>query len=250
MSYDNLNDQSIDDENCNLIINYIPSSMSENDILEVFKQHGDVTNFKLVCDKISHVSLGYAFCKYSNVEDAQNAINKLNGSKLLDKTLKVSISKKKPEQTTLYVAGYPFSFTKEDLEGIFVVFGAIKESKLLFQPDGKSKGVGFITFENGTSAFNALALNGVKPPNCPKPFQVRVFQIHLNFNNLSLLLLKLMIIKEISMIIKIVKIHTLNSLCKPLVIINLQIKCTLHLWVLTLKFIRLLDLFFNVISFI
>lgn len=49
-----------------------------------------VTNYKVVRDIATGYCFGYGFVNYQTAADAQNAITKLNGLKLLNKTLKVA----------------------------------------------------------------------------------------------------------------------------------------------------------------
>ena len=117
---------------CNLIINYVPKAASEEDLRELFLPYGEIVNLKLILDRITGVSLGYAFCKFANADQARHAIDAMNGTRMHDKTLRVSISipKKKEEavmeqQSTVYCAGFPKSYSKEDVEGIFKPFGVL-----------------------------------------------------------------------------------------------------------------------------
>ena len=45
----------------NLIINYLPPSMSEGELQSLFSEFGTVSICKLVRDRVSGNSLGYAF---------------------------------------------------------------------------------------------------------------------------------------------------------------------------------------------
>jgi RNA recognition motif-containing protein len=186
----------------NLIINYIPSNLSEADVRNLFAPYGTVVHCKLVLDKITGAlflphkenskrdystiplffrrtgtSAGYGFVKYVDDESAMKAITQLNGFQLHGKTLKVSLARpmhQKNEKTTLYVAGMPSAWSKADFEHILSQFGTVTESKLLLDSVGMSRGVGFITLDSVQGATAALSLNGTQPPGCEKPIQVKV----------------------------------------------------------------------------
>lgn len=49
----------------------------------------------------------------------------------------------------LFVGGLPFSTTSEELEQIFAEFGTVASAKVITDRDsGRSKGFGFVEFEN------------------------------------------------------------------------------------------------------
>ena len=82
-------------------------------------------------------SLGYAFVNYSNQEDADKAISTLNGMRLQNKTIKVSLARPSSDSiknANLYVCGLPKEFSQIDLEKMFNQFGVIISSKILTDP--------------------------------------------------------------------------------------------------------------------
>ncbi|XP_077624093.1 uncharacterized protein LOC144234634 [Crocuta crocuta] len=77
-----------DDSKTNLIVNYLPQNMTQDEFKSLFGSIGDIESCKLVRDKITGQSLGYGFVNYSDPNDADKAINTLNGLKLQTKTIK------------------------------------------------------------------------------------------------------------------------------------------------------------------
>jgi RNA recognition motif-containing protein len=61
----------------------------------------------------------------------------------------------------LFVGGLPWSVSDEDLYSVFARFGQINEARVIFDRDtGRSRGFGFVTFENDNDANDAVtALN-------------------------------------------------------------------------------------------
>lgn len=161
----------------NLIVNYLPPSMTEDEIRNLFNQVGKVISCKLIKDKFSQSSLGYAFVNYLTATEAEKAIQSLNGLPLHNKTIKVSYAR--PSSTTiknanLYVAYLPKSFTQVDLESLFQPFGNIITSKILIDSEtGLSRGVGFVRFDQNSEAQIALSLNGKILPGCSQPILVK-----------------------------------------------------------------------------
>lgn len=73
----------------NLIVNYLPQNMNQEDIRSLFSSIGEVESCKLIRDKTAGQSLGYGFVNYKDANDATKAISTLNGLRLQNKTIKV-----------------------------------------------------------------------------------------------------------------------------------------------------------------
>ena len=73
----------------NLIVNYLPQNMTQDEIKVLFTSIGPVDTCKLIKDKLTGQSLGYAFVNFVNQEDADKAVNSLNSMRLQNKTIKV-----------------------------------------------------------------------------------------------------------------------------------------------------------------
>lgn len=88
-------DESINGENdinepkTNLIVNYLPQNMTQDEIKALFMSIGPVESCKLIKDKLTGQSLGYAFVNYQSQSDADKAVSTLNGMRLQNKTIKV-----------------------------------------------------------------------------------------------------------------------------------------------------------------
>ncbi|XP_030377452.1 ELAV-like protein 2 isoform X2 [Scaptodrosophila lebanonensis] len=176
------------DPKTNLIVNYLPQTMSQDEIRSLFVSFGEVESCKLIRDKVTGQSLGYGFVNYVKQEDAEKAINSLNGLRLQNKTIKVSIARPSSESikgANLYVSGLPKNMTQSDLESLFSPFGKIITSRILCDniteavsddfPDASlSKGVGFIRFDQRFEADRAIKeLNGTTPKNSTEPITVK-----------------------------------------------------------------------------
>ncbi|XP_011835894.1 PREDICTED: ELAV-like protein 2 [Mandrillus leucophaeus] len=79
-----------EDSKTNLIVNYLPQNMTQEELKSLFGSIGEIESCKLVRDKITGQSLGYGFVNYIDPKDAEKAINTLNGLRLQTKTIKVS----------------------------------------------------------------------------------------------------------------------------------------------------------------
>ncbi|XP_011302725.1 ELAV-like protein 3 isoform X3 [Fopius arisanus] len=216
----NLGQTSQEESKTNLIVNYLPQTMTQEEIRSLFSSIGEVESCKLIRDKVTEVttalsvagdslspgqfsfdvtdscgisgqSLGYGFVNYQRPEDAEKAINTLNGLRLQNKTIKVSYARPSSEAikgANLYVSGLPKNMTQQDLENLFSPYGRIITSRILCDNitvrqfvtgggdnlPGLSKGVGFIRFDQRVEAERAIQeLNGTIPKGSSEPITVK-----------------------------------------------------------------------------
>ncbi|XP_068600059.1 ELAV-like protein 1 [Brachionichthys hirsutus] len=167
-----------DDSRTNLIINYLPQSMSQDELRSLFSTVGDVESAKLIRDKVAGHSLGYGFVNFVNASDAERAISTLNGLRLQSKTIKVSFARPSSDtikDANLYISGLPRTMGQQDLEDMFSRFGHIINSRVLVdQASGLSRGVAFIRFDKRNEAEDAVKhLNGHAPPGSAEPITVK-----------------------------------------------------------------------------
>ncbi|XP_047467769.1 ELAV-like protein 1a isoform X2 [Mugil cephalus] len=122
------------DAKTNLIVNYLPQSMTQDELRSLFSSIGEVESAKLVRDKVAGHSLGYGFVNYLNPSDADRAISTLNGLRLQSKTIKVSYARPSSDtikDANLYISGLPKSMTQKDVEDMFSRYGHIINSRVL-----------------------------------------------------------------------------------------------------------------------
>jgi RNA recognition motif-containing protein len=63
---------------------------TEQDLIALFEQAGQVTAITVVTDYDTGRSKGFAFVEMSNEQEAQSAIEQLNGTRLGDRTITVN----------------------------------------------------------------------------------------------------------------------------------------------------------------
>ncbi|VDM53663.1 unnamed protein product [Angiostrongylus costaricensis] len=168
----------IGESKTNLIINYLPQGMTQEEVRSLFASVGEIESCKLVRDKMTGQSLGYGFVNYSREDDALKAVSSFNGLRLQNKTIKVSYARPSNENikgSNLYVSGIPKSMTLNELEVIFRPFGQIITSRILSDNiTGLSKGVGFVRFDKKEEAELAIqTLNGTVPAGCTDQITVK-----------------------------------------------------------------------------
>ncbi|XP_063715646.1 ELAV-like protein 3 [Symsagittifera roscoffensis] len=144
----------------NLITNYLPPSMKQEEVRVLFSAIGEVESCKLVRDKITGQSLCYAFINFKDARDASIAVDRLNGIVVGNKKIKVSFARPSSpsiKDANLYISGIPKEASAGELEELFSEVGTIITSRILTDPTtGQSRGVGFIRFDHRRDAERAI----------------------------------------------------------------------------------------------
>jgi ELAV like protein 2/3/4 len=169
---------SSNDAKTNLIVNYLPQTMVNEEFRSLFESIGPLESYKLIKDKSTNLNLGYGFVNYLNMEDAERAINDLNGIKLENKMIKVSYARPSSDSikgANLYISNLPKSWDVNHLNNYFSCCGRIITSRILTNPqNGQSKGVGFIRFDHKNEADLAInRFNGKIPEKSSEPLTVK-----------------------------------------------------------------------------
>lgn len=74
----------------NIFVGNISFSTTEEDLQQLFEQHGAVESVSLIMDRYTGRSRGFGFVEMSNDNEARAAITKLNGTELHDRALTVN----------------------------------------------------------------------------------------------------------------------------------------------------------------
>ncbi|KAI4246171.1 MAG: hypothetical protein L6R40_002124 [Gallowayella cf. fulva] len=78
-----------------IYIGGLPFDLSEGDIITIFSQYGEPTFVKLVRDKETGKSKGFAFLKYEDQRSTDLAVDNLGGATVMGRVLKVDHTKYK-----------------------------------------------------------------------------------------------------------------------------------------------------------
>ncbi len=73
-----------------LYVGSLPYSTTDEQLSELFSQHGSVASARVITDKFTGRSRGFGFVEMSTDEEAQRAIESLNGTQLEQRTLVVN----------------------------------------------------------------------------------------------------------------------------------------------------------------
>ena len=167
-----------DTSQTNLIINYLPQTLTDEEFLSMFQSIGPIKSCKIIRDRATQYSYGFGFVNFESADDAQRAITTLNGLNIQHKRIKVAYARPNDENTkgaNLYIQNLPKHYREEELEDQFKQFGSIVQTRVLVdQVSGQSKGVGFVLFTKKSDADAAMKeMNGKTPPGGEKNFIIK-----------------------------------------------------------------------------
>jgi len=76
--------------NKKLYVGGLPYAVTEDKLQEIFSAHGTVESARVITDRFTGRSRGFGFVEMSSEEEAQTAIDSLNGSDLDGRSLTVN----------------------------------------------------------------------------------------------------------------------------------------------------------------
>jgi len=150
---------------------------TDNTLETVFSSSGSVDSAE-VMKRNDGRSRGWGVVEMSSEEDAQNAIQKMNGAVIDERTVRVEYAKargaapaarrqRKPRRAreeksapvaasnALYVGNLPWSFGDDDLSALFKGM-AVSSAKIQMGFDGRSRGYGIVSFGSVEEASRAI----------------------------------------------------------------------------------------------
>ncbi|KAL8266451.1 hypothetical protein R6Q59_003795 [Mikania micrantha] len=84
-------------DDTNLYIGYLPPTFEDDALIRLFSPFGEIVMAKVIKDKITGLSKGYGFVKYSNISQANQAIASMNGYRLDGRVIAVRVAGKAPQ---------------------------------------------------------------------------------------------------------------------------------------------------------
>ncbi len=84
----------------NIYVGNLDFKVSENDLEELFEEYGEVSSSKIIMDKYSGKSKGFGFITMDDQNEAEKAIEELNGTSFKDRDMVVNEAK--PKKKSFY----------------------------------------------------------------------------------------------------------------------------------------------------
>jgi len=77
----------------NIYVGNLSQQVTENDLREAFESFGQVTATKIIKDRLTNESKGFGFIEMPAKQEAESAMEDLNGTDLKGKTINVNEAK-------------------------------------------------------------------------------------------------------------------------------------------------------------
>jgi RNA recognition motif-containing protein len=82
----------------NIYISNLSFAVTDDDLQDYFAEYGEVSSAKIIMDKFTGKSRGFAFVEMSDDEAAKKAIAELDGATVDGRTIGVSIAKPREDR--------------------------------------------------------------------------------------------------------------------------------------------------------
>ena len=86
-----------DYDETNLYIGYLPPTFDDEALIRLFTPFGNIVTAKVIKDRMTGLSKGYGFVKYSELSQANQAIASMNGYQLEGRVIAVRVAGKPPQ---------------------------------------------------------------------------------------------------------------------------------------------------------
>ncbi|KAK5857159.1 hypothetical protein PBY51_010421 [Eleginops maclovinus] len=164
----------------NVYIKNFGDDMEDERLKELFDKYGKILSVKVMTDPTGKCR-GFGFVSFEKHEDANKAVEDMNGTEYNGKTVFVGRAQKKMERqaelkrkfellkqerisryqgVNLYIKNLDDTIDDEKLRKEFSPFGSITSAKVMLE-EGRSKGFGFVCFSSPEEATKAVTeMNG------------------------------------------------------------------------------------------
>ncbi|KAJ9159529.1 hypothetical protein P3X46_025035 [Hevea brasiliensis] len=150
-----------------LYVGDLEANVTNSLLYDLFNQVGQVVSVRVCSDLTTGRSLGYGYVNYSNPQDAARALDMLNFTLLNGSPIRIMYSHRDPSirksgSGNIFIKNLDKAIDHKALHDTFSVFGNILSCKVATDSSGKSKGYGFVQFDNEEAAQMAIEkLNGM-----------------------------------------------------------------------------------------
>lgn len=149
----------------NIFIKNLDKSIDNKALYDTFSAFGNILSCKIAMDE--HGSKGYGFVHFETEEAARNSIEKVNGMLLNGKKVFVGRFMTRRERidmmgdrakkfTNVYVKNFGDALDDVKLRDLFEKCGTVSSCKVMSADDGKSRGFGFVSYDDHDAAQRAV----------------------------------------------------------------------------------------------
>mmetsp|Transcript_75882 Transcript_75882/g.181533 ORF Transcript_75882/g.181533 Transcript_75882/m.181533 type:complete len:588 (+) Transcript_75882:185-1948(+) len=146
----------------NVFVRNLDRNIDNKALYDTFSLFGNILSCKVATDPTGN-SYGYGFVHYETEEASKQAIEKVDGMMIGERTVQVCLFQKRDEKdgvdkenfTNIYVKNFPSEWDDDKLMSIFSEFGPVASHAL--RKDAKGRAFAFVAFEDVESAKKAVA---------------------------------------------------------------------------------------------
>lgn len=149
----------------NIFIKSLDTTIDNKALHDTFSAFGNILSCKIAMD--GEQSKGYGFVHFETGEAADAAIKNVNGMLLNDRKVFVGhhiprkermfeIEEQRAKFTNVYVKNLDEEVTDEEFTEMFSAFGPVTSAAVQREETGKSKGFGFVNYDNHEDASRAV----------------------------------------------------------------------------------------------
>ncbi|KAL1212207.1 Polyadenylate-binding protein 4 [Cardamine amara subsp. amara] len=149
-----------------LYVGDLDFNVTDSQLYDYFTEVCQVVSVRVCRDAATNTSLGYGYVNYSNTEDAEEAMRRLNYTHINGKMIRITYSSRDSSARrsgigNLFIKNLDKSVDNKTLHEAFSVCGTIVSCKVATDHMGQSKGYGFVQFDTEDSAKVAIEkMNG------------------------------------------------------------------------------------------
>lgn len=152
-------------EAANVFVKNLSKTIDHKALHALFSKYGSILSAKVAINRIG-TSMGYGYVSFTSSDAAESAIRGLNGHKVNGVRMSVEHFLDRSERnitavgSKVFVGDLPRDWTEKELKKRFMIYGSVLSADIIQSSKGKSRGFGFVVFDNAYAAVLAVKDNG------------------------------------------------------------------------------------------